>query len=190
MRVWLCSLILAAGCGFPDVDIQPSGVGGSATTTLSAGGSSSQGGGGGAGGGPSVGGGGFGGGGCIDGDGDDAPAKNTGCPECGDDPLPKCDCDDDDILVFPGQMLWFTEPRDNFEREDEGAYDYDCSGMHERQYKPIVCVDLANECAQPDKPEGFFTGLEDGECGQEKNVYDCDTPATCTPTTVLDMGCH
>lgn len=44
-----------------------------------------------------------------------------------------CDCDDDDVDVFPGQSDYFTSPRKN-QPTGPKAYDYDCSGTSTFRY--------------------------------------------------------
>lgn len=83
----------------------------------------------------------------CDGDGDRVSLMGAGC--CGAPDV--CDCDDNDSNVFPGQEMFFDEPRP-FEDDRILKWDYDCDGVATKQYPqaadgcgPLACVGTSTE---------------------------------------------
>ena len=75
----------------------------------------------------------------LDGDGtldcDDSDADGDGVDQA-------LDCDDFDADVFPGQVLWFPDPR------SDGTYDYNCDGGEEKEYPSLSSYPSYVICGQ------------------------------------------
>jgi hypothetical protein len=177
-RCFVGALVAAAACGDSDPtgSTGPGGASttasttqaGPATSTSTTGGTSSSGGGG-EGGAGGRGEGGEGGGGGIapacDGDGDGALLFGPGC--CGS--VGRCDCDDNDANVFPGQTMSFSVPRSSAPPGSE--FDYDCDGVEEKLYpNDSDGCGLLNCAASP-----AFTG-DGGDyyCGAPGGIITCN----------------
>lgn len=200
----LLALFGAGACSFPDVSFldgvgglagsssssstgssvggggaggQGGGEGGTASSSSSVGGGGGQGGqGGGQGGQGGAGGqggqGGQGGADCTDADKDKDSANAV---ECGG-----TDCDDNNDDVFVGQTNFFETPRAN------GSYDYNCSGVNEREFETVKCMGL---CAAK---TNVFIGdpMNPAPCGAMASFGNCSGLCQTSNLTVKPMRCH
>ena len=109
----------------------------------------------------------------CDGDGDTVLLSGPGC--CG---APEaCDCDDNDSNVFPGQTVFFEEPRP-FENDPVLKWDYDCNGAADKQYE------------QASGPCGLLdcVGVTTKFLG-DNNDYYCGAPGTLQICNGLGLQC-
>lgn len=109
----------------------------------------------------------------CDGDGDSQSVMGAGC--CGAPDV--CDCDDNDSDVFPGQAMFFDEPR-AFEADPILKWDYDCNGVAEKQY------------VQADGPCGLLDclGVTTEFLGNNNDYY-CGAPGTLQICNGLGLTC-
>lgn len=176
VRFLLCA-VLAAGCSFPEVNFGggPASGGGGNGASPPDGGNGVGGNGGGS---PPI-----GGAPACDVDQDGALIEATGCCT---EPA-ECDCDDDDVLVFPGQTMFFEQKRKNIANESSPlAFDYNCNGMGDPEFPNGTC-DTLNQCVLPPIPE-VFDPADQFACGAIGNHRFCAT--TCDSDDPSTLRCR
>jgi hypothetical protein len=115
--------------------------------------------------------------------------RNPECPDKDKDGWPDStcqgpagDCNDDDAEVFPGQTKFFPIPI-----KGTTSFDYDCSGVIERESFPTIpdCPGLGISC--PENP-----GYKSNDCGKNEAVKCKLSLGQCQPvdTNLPALKCH
>ncbi len=95
------------------------------------------------------------------------------------------DCDDSDPDAFPGQPMFFTQPRN-----DGTGYDYDCDGDTTPKWTATVTCSVPLLDCPPQTVQGYTNGIP--QCGQAADYGYCKQNGLCDPVVVEQrtQECH
>lgn len=115
----------------------------------------------------------------------------AGCCDCDGDQQAglQClgeDCADDDNMVFKGQGGWFSVPN------KAGTFDYNCSGVPEKEFGITNCGTLGAITACNQQPVGYYDSSKG--CGETVTLGKCIWMTLSCQQSVVENGhtirCH